>query len=138
MLYVSALIQDIEGPYGKVLLCKKPDGTWCLPSGQVHTAETAEQAVARIASEQLGLTIRVGKLELRGRHKQPDRLYDFHEYYSAVNIWQDAPHSESFTEFAWVHPTALDGAGFDGDDAKFLSKYIPWVTGRQIHDTRMY
>ncbi len=136
MTYVSALIWNKEGPYGEVLALRGEDGKLFFPHTAVHTAETGEQAAARAAAEQLGWTVKVDKLELRGRHKRPDNYYEYHEYYSAVCLWRGG--QEAPAGAVWVHPSKLDMAEFDGDDAKFLSKYVAWVNGREVRDTRMY
>ena len=72
MTFVSALIQDVAGPTGKVLICRKEGGAWQLPACKVFTSERPECAVARLAREQLGIGLKVGKLAMIGRHLRPE------------------------------------------------------------------
>ena len=140
MTFVSALIQDVAGPTGKVLLCKKEDGAWELPGCIIHTAETAERAVVRLVWAKLGIDVQVGKMIMIGRHLRPesDTKYDFHEYYEAVNTWGATPKSDVYKEMFWVHPSELANSEFEGDDKNFMAKYEPWVNCRTIPDCRMY
>lgn len=154
MKTISVLIQHHAGPTGDVLICQRADGVWELPHDRERTNETDEAAAARIASEQLGMTVSVGKLAMRGRKKPSDGVTehiaegnithntnskdDYHLYYEAVNTWQSEPKSEKYAAFRWVHPSALADYDFAGDDVNFLAKYEPWVKGRFIPDQRMF
>lgn len=154
MKTISLLIQHHAGPTGGVLICRKADGAWEFPHDRERTNETDEAAAARIAGEQLGMTVSVGKLAMRGRKKPQDGVTehlaegnithntntkdDYHLYYEAVNTWQSEPKPGTYAEFKWVHPSKLAEYGFAGDDVSFLAKYDPWVNGRFIPDVRMY
>ena len=152
MKTVSVLIQHHAGPTGNVLIRKNADGVWEFPYDRERTNETEEAAAARIAGEQLGMTVSVGKLALRGRKKPSDGTVehlpegnithntntkdDYHLYMEAVNTWQSEPKTDA--ECRWVHPSELAQYEFAGDDANFLAKYDPWINGRFIPDVRMY
>lgn len=154
MKTISVLIQHHAGPTGNVLICKKADGVWEFPSDKVRTNETDEAAAARVAGEQLGMTVSVGKLAMRGRKKPNDGVVehlpegnithntntkdDYHLYYEAINTWQSEPKAGKYTEFCWVHPSELGQVEFAGDDVNFMAKYDPWINGRCIPDVRMY
>ena len=154
MKTISVLIQHHAGPTGNVLICKNADGVWEFPHGTVRTNETDEAAAARVAGEQLGMTVSVGKLAMRGRKKPQDGVTehlregnitrntntkdDYHLYYEAVNTWQTEPEQKVYTEFKWVHPSLLAQCEFAGDDVNFLAKYDPWVNGQTIPDVRMF
>ncbi|MGM9614870.1 MAG: NUDIX domain-containing protein [Oscillospiraceae bacterium] len=154
MKTVSVLIQHHAGPTGDVLICKKADGAWEFPNDRVRTNETDEAAAARIAGEQLGMTVAVGKLTMRGAKYPKDGTVehltegnithnthtkcDVHLYYEAVNTWQTEPKTGVYTEFKWVHPSELGGYDFAGDDVNFMAKFDPWINGRVIPDVRMY
>jgi ADP-ribose pyrophosphatase YjhB (NUDIX family) len=140
MTFVSALIQDVAGPTGKVLICRKEGGAWQLPACKVFTSERPECAVARLAREQLGIGLKVGKLAMIGRHLRPetDTKHDYHEYYEAVNLWQKAPKSDVYREMIWVSPSELSNYEFEGDDKSFMAKYVPWINCKKIPDVRMY
>ncbi len=154
MIYISALIQHHAGPTGDVLIGKNQNGVWEFPHDHVHTSETEQEAVERLAWEQLGLKVTAGKLITIG-HKKPEDGYvehimcgnithnthtkcDYHCYYEAVRKWQAEPKSEIYSEFKWVHPSELGQYGFEGDDQSFMAKYDPWINGREIPDSRMY
>lgn len=151
MKTISVLIQHHAGPTGNVLIVKNADGVWEFPHDRERTNETDAAAAARIAGEQLGMTVSVGKLITRGRKKPADGKVehlaegnithnthtkdDYHLYYEAVNTWQKEP---AAGEFRWVHPSELAQYEFAGDDARFVEKYVPWICGQFIPDVRMY
>lgn len=154
MKTISVLIQHHAGPTGDVLICRNAGGAWTFPHDRERTNETAAAAAARIAAEQLGMTVGVGKLAMRGRKKPADGVTehlpegnithntntkdDYHLYYEAVNTWQSEPRTGTYDEFRWVHPSELAGYEFAGDDASFMAKYAPWISGQPIPDVRMY
>ena len=154
MKYVSVLVQHHAGPTGDVLICKNADGVWEFPCDRIRTAETDEEAAARVAWEQLGIEVQVGKRTMVGRKKPQDGVtehiacgnithntnskYIYHNYFEAVNKWQAEPQSERYTEFKWVHPSKLGEYEFAGDDKNFMAKYDPWINARTIPDVRMY
>ena len=153
MIQISVLIQHHQGPTGDVLLCRNADGVWEFPHGKARTNETDEEAAERIAWEQLGMKIKVGKLTLSG-HKSPQdgtvehiacgnithnthTKCDWHNYYEAVNVWQTEPKPGTYSEFCWVHPSELGQLEFAGDDKSFMGKYDPWIRGGFIPNLRM-
>ncbi len=154
MIDISVLIQHHAGPTGDVLICKGGDGVWTFPCGRCRVNETGEEAAERIAWEQLGMKVTVGKMTLTGHKKPTDGTVEhiacgnithnthtkcnYHNYYEAVNKWQTEPECKTYTEFKWVHPSELGQYGFAGDDAAFMAKYDPWINGRTIPDQRMY
>ena len=154
MKTISVLIQHHAGPTGDVLICRKAGGAWSFPTDRERTNETDAAAAARIAGEQLGMTVSVGKLITRGRKKPTDGVVehlpegnithnthtkdDYHLYYEAVNTWQSEPKAGAWDEFKWVHPSELAAYDFAGDDVSFMAKYAPWVAGQPIPDVRMY
>ena len=153
MIKISVLIKHHQGPTGDVLLCRKGSGSWEFPSDRARVNETDEEAAERIAWEQLGMKIRVGKLTLSGHMNPQDGTVEhiacgnithdthtkalWHSYYEAVNKWRTEPQPGVYDEFKWVHPTELVEYGLEGDDAAFLSKYDPWIKGGFIPNTRM-
>ena len=153
MIKVSVLIQHHQGPTGDVLLCRRGDGPWEFPNGRVRVNETDEEAAERIAWEQLGMKIRVGKLTLTG-HKNPTdgtvehipcgnithnthTKCDWHNYYEAVNVWQTEPKTGTYDSFMWVHPSELGQLEYAGDDRNFMGKYGPWIRGETVPNLRM-
>lgn len=154
MKTISVLIQHHAGPTGDVLICKNADGAWEFPHDRVRTNETDEAAALRVAAEQLGMTVTVGKLASLGRKKPSDGTVehiacgnithnthtkdDYHCWYEAVDTWRTEPKSGTYGEFKWVHPSELGQYEFAGDDRDLMAKYDPWVNGRPIPDVRMY
>ncbi len=151
MILVSALIQHHAGPTGDVLILKNAQGKWEFPCTRLHTAEEEPDAVARLAAEQLGITVTPGKLTMIG-HKMPsdgasehiacgnithntNTKCDYHCYYEAIDTYSHEPKVDG--EYAWVHPSELGQYEFAGDDANFMAKYDPWINGRFIPDVRM-
>ena len=133
MTHISVLIQNIAGPTGRVLIGKKDNGKWGLPTDTLHTMEDPARACMRIAWEQLHIDVHVSKLEMRGLRKDGG----CHEYYSAVSARPQRPDEGWFAETAWVHPMELGQYEFDGDDEKFMAKYIPWLWCREVPDVRL-
>ena len=152
MDYISVLIQHHAGPTGDVLIQKNGDGVWEFPHDRVRTNEPMEDAASRVAWEQLGMKVTVGKLTMVGRKKPQDgvteHIYEgnithntnskdnYHSYYEAVNTWQTEPRTDA--EYRWVHPSELGQYEFTGDDVNFMAKYDPWINAREIPDRRMY
>lgn len=62
--------------YGQeILLARKPNGMWDLPGGHIDIGETPVDAVKREAMEELGITIKVGKVihsDVRRKTNGPD------------------------------------------------------------------
>ncbi|MCR4771892.1 MAG: NUDIX hydrolase [Oscillospiraceae bacterium] len=153
MIKISVLIKHHQGPTGDVLLCRKGSGSWEFPSDRARVNETDEEAAERIAWEQLGMKIRVGKLTLSG-HKNPQdgtvehiacgnithnthTKCDWHNYYEAVDVWQTEPRPGTYDSFMWVHPSELGAQEFSGDDKNFMGKYDPWIKGETVPNVRM-
>lgn len=153
MNYISILVQHHAGPTGDVLIAKNADGLWEFPHGRARTNETEAEAAERIAWEVLGIKTVVGKRAMIG-HKSPKdgsvehltvgnithnthTKCDYHCYYESVNKWQTEPNSQVYQEFKWVHPSQLAEYQFGGDDANFMAKYGPWISGGFIPDRRM-
>ena len=101
MKYISILVQHHPGPTGDVLICKNKNGKWEFPSAKQCSTETPSDAAVRVASEQLGMAVKPGKLIMIG-HKNINDGYTehiacgnithntnskeiYHEYYEAVN-----------------------------------------------------
>ena len=153
MKTISVLIRHHAGPTGDVLLCRRDGGVWEFPHDHARTNETDTDAAVRVAARQLGMTVTPGQLLTRARKRPADGVTehlaegnithnthtkdDYHLYYEAVNTWQSEPEAGVYTEFRWVHPSELSEAETAGDDALFLARYVPWVTGRPIPDIRM-
>ncbi len=152
MIEISVLIQHHAGPTGNVLIRRRDDGLWEFPHDRLRTGETEQEAAARIAWEQLGIQVTVGKLAMIGHKKPADGTTEhivcgnithntntkcnFHSYYEAMNKWQAEPTVAG--TYAWIHPTELGQYAFSGDDANFMAKYDPWVNARPIPECRMY
>jgi 8-oxo-dGTP pyrophosphatase MutT (NUDIX family) len=56
---VDALISDRDG---RVLLCERPDGTWCMPCGWVDPNEEPFAAAERETREETGLVVTADRL----------------------------------------------------------------------------
>lgn len=154
MKTISVLIRHHAGPTGDVLICKSASGAWEFPHDRVRTNETDAAAAQRVAAEQLGMTVSVGRLESIGRKRPADGTVehlaegnithnthtkdDYHVWYEAVNTWQSEPQAGIYGEFLWVHPSELGQYDFAGDDRNFMARYDPWIAGRPIPDAHIY
>ena len=154
MEFISLLIKHHAGPTGDVLICKNAEGVWEFPHDKIRTNESYEEAVARVAWEQVGICADPGIRLMIGRNLKQDgtveHLYEgnithnthtkdnYHNYFEAVNKWQYEPKSDKYTEFKWVHASELGEYEFAGDDKNFMAKYDPYINARFIPDVRMY
>ncbi len=154
MIEISVLIQHHAGSTGDVLICKNADGVWEFPHGVLRTNEKEPEAVERIAWEQLGMKVTVGKLTMTGHKKPADGTTEhivcgnithntntkcnYHNYYEAVNKWQTEPAAAVYSEYKWVHPSELGQYEYSGDDVNFMAKYDPWINASPVPDRRMY
>jgi predicted NUDIX family NTP pyrophosphohydrolase len=154
MEFMSVLIKHHAGPTGDVLICKNKDGVWEFPHDVIRTNETYEEAVERVAWEQVGIKADPGVRLMLGRNLKQDGIvehiyegnithnthtkFNYHNYFEAVNKWQYEPKSDVYTEFKWVHASELGEYEFAGDDKNFMAKYDPYINARFIPDVRMY
>jgi len=138
MTYISVLIRDIESPMGKYLLCRKDGGKWQLPTDRIRSGETIEAATARTACEEVGLSVKPIKEQMHMHRKVPYNAIEC-TYVEASTLWGAEPEGE-FAEFKWVRARELYDYEFEDMDARFMSKFIPWINadGSEIPGTRMH
>lgn len=141
-------------PPGDVLICKNNDGNWEFPHDKVRTNETEAEAASRVAWEQLGMKVAVGKMAMIGRKYTQD---GYVEHIACGNITHNTHTKYDYTATTRLStsgrpsrspvcipsssgsiPLSLGGYGFTGDDKNFMAKYDPWINGREIPDCRMY
>jgi 8-oxo-dGTP diphosphatase len=82
---MSAAVHVVAGvlrdPVGRVLISQRPAGKhmagyWEFPGGKVAPGESAEQALARELTEEIGVSVRHCHPLLQLRHDYPDRVIE--------------------------------------------------------------
>ena len=95
---------------GRVLVAQRPPGgrhpgEWEFPGGKVEPGETPEQCLARELSEELGVTVEVGKAMSSVRHSYPDLVIDLLAY--EATITGGALQDIECSAHAWARPGEL-------------------------------
>lgn len=138
MLNVSVLLKDIESPMGKYLICRKDGGKWTLPQGHCRSNESTQKAVERIALQQLGLMVKAGKEQMHA-HRKIDFYPTEWTYVDAACQWSSEVKGDTFAETKWVRACELRDYEFEDFDARFMTKFIPWILadGSEIPSTSL-
>src|SRR5204862_7269376 len=112
----AALIRDRDGRY---LITQRRHGShlaglWEFPGGKLEAGESAEGALRRELTEELGATLSVGKLAEAVRWEYPDRTVVQHFYdcrvEAGVSEWRGGP------ALGWVGPGGCVADGFPPPD----------------------
>ena len=104
---VAAIIRDLEG---RILWCERisPRGVWQFPQGGIDPGETAEEALWRELSEELGIGTPQACLTIEARRDEPLR-YDL-----PVAVIERFLQSQGFSYIGQSQQYFL--LRFDGDD----------------------
>ena len=104
LLVAAAALIDSEG---RVLLAQRPPGKsmaglWEFPGGKVHANETAEMALVRELSEELGIQTSPGCMTPLSFASHA--YEDFHLLMPvfACRVWQGTPHAKEGQKLAWA------------------------------------
>jgi 8-oxo-dGTP diphosphatase len=131
LLVVSAAV--IRDPEGSYLLARRPAGShmaglWEFPGGKTRARESPAQALARELSEELGVTVSIGRPLTFVVHDEADRriLLLFFE----TRIEAGTPRGLEGQEVAWVRSEELVGCQMPPGDTEFVG----WLTEDRDRD----
>lgn len=110
---------------GRILLGRRGPGTrepgkWSFPAGFVERGEPVETAAVREVREEVGLTIRIGRLI--GLYSSAGETVVL-AVYAAARVEGDPVAGDDLVEVGWFDPTAVPDLAFPHD-------------GRILHDWR--
>ncbi len=118
---MAGAIADADG---RILVARRPDhvhqgGLWEFPGGKLEPGETPEQGLARELDEELGLTVQASRPLIRVHHDYGDRhiLLDVRR----VDSYRGEPRGLDGQPLAWLHPDAMDPAGFPAADRPIIN-----------------
>ena len=121
VVVVAAIIRDGN----RVLLTRRRQdahlgGLWEFPGGKVEEGESLEEALVREIFEELGMTIRPGKLYFEKEHVYPDRTVHLHFF--ECRIVEGAPQARDVADFRWTPPEDLDRFEFPDANRPLIRK----------------
>jgi 8-oxo-dGTP diphosphatase len=104
---VAGVLRDANG---RVLIAQRPPGKhmagyWEFPGGKMALGESAEQALARELSEELGVSLRRCHPLLQLRHDYSDRVVELDVY--VVDDYHGAPMGREAQALKWVTASEL-------------------------------
>lgn len=100
----------LRDPRGRVLITERVgggpfQGMWEFPGGKIGDSETAEQALARELSEELGIELGAAERFMHLEHHYPDRRVSIHFF--LVTGWANEPAGLEGQALCWVPPAQL-------------------------------
>jgi len=111
---MSATVHVVAGvlrdPDGRVLISQRPAGKhmagyWEFPGGKVAPGESAEQALARELTEEIGVSVRRCHPLLQLRHDYPDRVIELDVF--LVDDYRGEPTGLEAQALRWVAASEL-------------------------------
>ena len=111
---MSATVHVVAGvlrdPVGRVLISQRPAGKhmagyWEFPGGKVVPGESAEQALARELTEEIGVSVRHCHPLLQLRHDYPDRVIELDVF--LVDDYRGEPTGLEAQALRWVAASEL-------------------------------
>lgn len=106
---VAGVLHDARG---QVLIAQRPPGKhmsgyWEFPGGKIAPGESAEAALARELTEELGVLLRHCRPLLQLRHDYADRTVELDVL--VVDAYEGAPRSVEGQALKWVRVQELGG-----------------------------
>jgi len=112
---MSAAVRVVAGvlrdPVGRILISQRPPGKhmagyWEFPGGKIASGESAEQALARELTEEIGVSVRRFHPLLQLRHDYPDRVIELDVF--MVDDYHGEPMGLEAQALKWVAASELD------------------------------
>lgn len=112
-----------RGP--RLLAAQRPGGKplagfWELPGGKLEPGESAEAALARELSEELGISVREARFWRVSEHAYPARGIRVRLHFFHVTEFDGEPVAREGQALAWVTPEEAAGLAFLPADADIL------------------
>lgn len=118
---VAALIREGE----KFMIFQRPltktrPLQWEFVGGKVEAGETLEEALIRECKEEIGVTVKVGKVFMEVDHKYPD--IDIHLTLFEAEIGAGIPQKLEHNDIRIISPEEIDSYNFCPADDEILNK----------------
>ena len=118
---VAALIRKDE----KFMIFQRPITKtrplqWEFVGGKVEVGETLEEALIRECREEIGVTVKVGKVFMEVDHKYPD--IDIHLTLFEAEIEAGIPQKLEHNDIRIIYPDEIDNYNFCPADDEILKK----------------
>ncbi len=118
---VAGLIRDGE----RILICQRPANKargllWEFPGGKVEAGESKREALVRECREELGVTLKVGKVYAELTYEYPDvtvRLTLFE-----ARIGEGVPRNIEHADVKWIKPEEITAYSFCPADKEICKR----------------
>ena len=126
---VAGLIREGD----RILICQRPAGKargllWEFPGGKVEAGESKREALVRECREELGVTLKIGKVYAELTYEYPDvtvRLTLFE-----ARIGEGVPRRIEHADIRWIKPEEITAYPFCPADKEICGKISKSVVGR--------
>ena len=126
---VAGLIREGD----RILICQRPAGKargllWEFPGGKVEAGESKREALVRECREELGVTLKIGKVYAELTYEYPDvtvRLTLFE-----ARIGEGVPRNIEHADVKWIKPEEITEYPFCPADKEICGKISKSVVGR--------
>lgn len=118
---VAALIWQGD----RFMICQRPAHKargllWEFVGGKVEPGETPEEALVRECREELGVTVRVGKLYIEVTHVYPDLTVHLSLYHAVIG--EGIPQKLEHNDIQFITPSEIPNYDFCPADVEILQK----------------
>ena len=110
---------------GKILICRRSQGgscayLWEFPGGKCEKGETMRECLVRECMEELGVTVRVGRLYEKACHTYPEATVELSFF--LAEITEGTPQRNVHTDLKWVTQLDLSKYEFCPADSALIGR----------------